>query len=175
MPSSRVLWEDRAMSDNLRRECRAMAREICLHRGENPNAVNRQGQEDWEKYESLARACIREAERLFALRETEALVSENDILYKLRDLSPGYGNIIKEAIDEIERLRASAKHIGCILCANGDDLPEGEQCAGCGREGNATGLRSAVIKARGRNEPPSKPIQFDGPLSPADRTNKTPT
>ena len=23
----------------------------------------------------------------------------------------------------------------CILCANGNDLPEGERCAGCGREG----------------------------------------
>lgn len=28
-----------------------------------------------------------------------------DILWKLRDLSPGYGNIIQEAVDEIERLR----------------------------------------------------------------------
>lgn len=24
---------------------------------------------------------------------------------------------------------------GCILCANGNDLPEGERCAGCGRGG----------------------------------------
>ncbi len=23
----------------------------------------------------------------------------------------------------------------CILCANGNDLPEGEECAGCGRTG----------------------------------------
>lgn len=46
----------------------AMAREICLHRGENPNFIDQRGQEAWEKYEPLAGACIREAERLFALR-----------------------------------------------------------------------------------------------------------
>lgn len=28
-----------------------------------------------------------------------------DILQDLRDLSPGYGNIIQRAVDEIERLR----------------------------------------------------------------------
>ena len=30
---------------------------------------------------------------------------EGDILYRLRDLSPGYGNIIQDAVAEIERLR----------------------------------------------------------------------
>jgi hypothetical protein len=52
-----------------RREERiAMAREICLYRGENPNTIDRGGNEGWEKYEPLAGACIREAERLFARR-----------------------------------------------------------------------------------------------------------
>lgn len=52
---------------------------------------------------------------------------------------------------------------GCILCANGNDLPEGEHCRACGREGLATGLRAAVIKARGRQEPPSVPVRFAVP------------
>lgn len=51
-----------------RKERLAMSREICLHRGENPNGIDRGGNEVWEKYEPLAGACIREAERLFALR-----------------------------------------------------------------------------------------------------------
>lgn len=51
-----------------RKERISMAREICLHRGENPNSVDRGGNEGWEKYEPLAGACIREAERLIALR-----------------------------------------------------------------------------------------------------------
>lgn len=55
--------------DERRKERISMAREICLHRGENPNAVDRGGAEGWEKYEPLAGACIREAERLFALRK----------------------------------------------------------------------------------------------------------
>ena len=50
---------------------------------------------------------------------------------------------------------------GCILCANGNDLPEGEYCRGCGREGEAIGLRAAVIKARGRQVPPETPVIFD--------------
>jgi hypothetical protein len=50
----------------------------------------------------------------------------------------------------------------CILCANGKDMPDGEWCRACGRVGLATGLRAAVIKARGRNEPPSVPVAFDG-------------
>jgi hypothetical protein len=50
----------------------------------------------------------------------------------------------------------------CILCANGNDLPEGEYCRGCGREGLAFGLGAAVIKARGRQEPPTAPVIFDG-------------
>ena len=29
----------------------------------------------------------------------------SDILERLRDLSPGYGNVIKDAVEEIERLR----------------------------------------------------------------------
>lgn len=53
-------------------------------------------------------------------------------------------------------------HTGCVLCANGNDLPEGEYCRGCGREGLAFGLRAAVIKARGRQEPPTTPVAFDG-------------
>lgn len=46
-----------------------MAREICHHRGENPDHIDAGGNEGWEKYEPLAGACIREAERLFALRQ----------------------------------------------------------------------------------------------------------
>jgi hypothetical protein len=61
------------MNDARRKERISMAREICLHRGENPDAIDRYGQEGWEKYEPLAGACIREAERLFALRETVTL------------------------------------------------------------------------------------------------------
>jgi hypothetical protein len=52
-----------------RKERISMAKEICSHRGENSNAVDRRGNEGWEKYEPLAGACIREAERLFALRD----------------------------------------------------------------------------------------------------------
>lgn len=48
----------------------------------------------------------------------------------------------------------------CIICANGNDLPDGEQCPTCGRGGTATGLRAAVIKARGRMEPPKVPVKF---------------
>lgn len=50
---------------------------------------------------------------------------------------------------------------GCVLCANGNDLPEGEYCRACGREGTAFGLGAAVIKARGRQEPPRIPVAFD--------------
>ena len=58
-------------TENLCRQERvSMAKEICSHRGENPNSVVRGGYEGWEKYEPLAGACIREAERLFALRRT---------------------------------------------------------------------------------------------------------
>jgi|1185.fasta_scaffold1024568_1 hypothetical protein len=49
---------------------------------------------------------------------------------------------------------------GCIICANGNDMPEGEYCRACGREGLAVGLRAAVIKARGRSEPPTVPVKF---------------
>lgn len=54
--------------DERRKERISMAREICLHRGENPNIIDRNGNQSWEKYEPLAGAAIREAERLFALR-----------------------------------------------------------------------------------------------------------
>jgi hypothetical protein len=70
-----------------RKERISMAREICLHRGENPNAVDRGGNEGWEKYEPLAGACIREAERLFALRamapvaDNTATELDNPLLY----------------------------------------------------------------------------------------------
>lgn len=49
---------------------------------------------------------------------------------------------------------------GCILCANGNDLPDGETCECCGREGNATGLRAAIIRARGRASPPTVPVKL---------------
>lgn len=52
-----------------RKERIAMAREICLHRGENPDFLDHSGNENWEKFEPLAGACIRAAERLFALRD----------------------------------------------------------------------------------------------------------
>lgn len=51
------------------KERRSMAREICLHRGEDPDYIRRDGQYQWERYEPLAGAVIREAERLFALRK----------------------------------------------------------------------------------------------------------
>jgi hypothetical protein len=53
-----------------RKERVSMAKEICSYRGENPNSVDRGGNEGWEKYEPLAGACIREAERLFAIRKS---------------------------------------------------------------------------------------------------------
>ncbi len=55
---------------------------------------------------------------------------------------------------------------GCICCANGNDLPDGACCHACGRVGTVTGLRAAVIKARGRTVPPTFPIQFDGTPEP---------
>lgn len=67
--------------DELRRKERvSMAREICSHRGENPGAVDRRGIEGWEKYEPLAGACIREAERLFALRGVAQGVRDRDVI-----------------------------------------------------------------------------------------------
>lgn len=33
--------------------------------------------------------------------------------------------------------RFEAGHIGCIACASGNDLPEGEKCSACGRIGPA--------------------------------------
>jgi hypothetical protein len=38
-------------------------------------------------------------------RTSPVSAQEGDVLYRLRDLSPGYGNIIREAVEEIERLR----------------------------------------------------------------------
>jgi hypothetical protein len=66
---------DEIVMDARRKERISMAREICLHRGENPEAIDRKGNYRWEIYEPLAGACIREAERLFALR---APVSSNE-------------------------------------------------------------------------------------------------
>lgn len=57
----------------------------------------------------------------------------------------------------------------CILCANGNDLPEGETCPGCKRAGHAVGLAAAVIKARGRNKPPSTPVKFGAAPADAER------
>ena len=37
-----------------------------------------------------------------------------DVLWRLRDLSPGYGNIIKDAVEEIERLRATLLNIQAL-------------------------------------------------------------
>lgn len=55
--------------ERLRRKERiSMAKEICSHRGEQPGSIDRRGNEGWEKYEPLAGAVIREAERLLALR-----------------------------------------------------------------------------------------------------------
>lgn len=60
------------MTDDERRKERvSMAKEICMHRGENTLTIDRGGNAAWEKYEPLAGACIREAERLFALRKPE--------------------------------------------------------------------------------------------------------
>lgn len=68
--------------DIRRKERRAMAREICLHRGENPNTVDRGGCEGWEKYEPLAGAVIREAERLFAARPSAGSATAQEFPYQ---------------------------------------------------------------------------------------------
>ena len=51
-------------------ELKAMAVELCLLRGEQPNSVDRGGVERWERYKPLAEGALREAERLFALRQS---------------------------------------------------------------------------------------------------------
>ena len=52
---------------------------------------------------------------------------------------------------------------GCILCANGNDLPEGEYCRGCGRENNLSPLGRAVRIARGSESVPSVKVEFAAP------------
>lgn len=54
------------------REIRAMAFEICLHRGEHPNQTDNGGVEEWEKYKPLAVAVLDQAERLLSLRAAPA-------------------------------------------------------------------------------------------------------
>jgi hypothetical protein len=66
-------------------------------------------------------------------------------------------------LDAILRASAQGSQEHCIICANGNDLPEGEHCRACGREGRAFGLGAAVIKARGRMEPPTVPVLFASP------------
>lgn len=69
---------------------------------------------------------------------------------------------------------------GCICCANGNDLPDGEYCRVCGRENNLYPLAAAVKKARGIMAPPTKPVKFAGPSeatpsSPAPSVRPDPT
>lgn len=99
--------------DELRRKERvSMAREICSHRGESPNAVDRRGNEGWEKYEPLAGACIREAERLFAMRgAAQQPISSGGFVQM--PLAP-----TKEIID---RMTAS---IDCVDVPTADDPPD---------------------------------------------------
>ena len=48
---------------------------------------------------------------------------------------------------------------GCLLCAEGNDLPRGEWCRSCGRS-NETPLARAVRLARGSDTPPAMPLTF---------------
>ena len=90
---------------------------------------------------------------------------------------PGNGDEYVGELDEIAELIGSlhlpspqtAPDEICILCANGNDLPGGETCPGCKRAGHAVGLAAAVIKARGRNEPPSAPVKFAAAPADAER------
>jgi len=65
------------------REIRAMAFEICLHRGEHPNQTDNGGVEEWEKYKPLAVAVLDQAERLLALRAAPA---GNELVERLQNI-----------------------------------------------------------------------------------------
>lgn len=43
-----------------------------------------------------------------------------DILHRLRDLSPSYGNVIKDSVEEIERLRAELERVRFALANRTD-------------------------------------------------------
>jgi hypothetical protein len=64
---------------------------------------------------------------------------------------------------------AKLSDTGCMLCANGNDVPDGEYCRACGYENNMYPLAAAVKRARGVNAPPRRPVAFDctKPAAPA--------
>lgn len=72
-----------------------------------------------------------------------------------RAQQPADGGLIPET---------DAKHqdrAHCLLCANGNDLPDGKSCGGCGRIGHApSALANACRLARGSGQPPSNPVRF---------------
>ena len=49
--------------------------------------------------------------------------------------------------------------VGCLICANGNDIPEGEYCRACGFENDLNPIDEAFEKTRGRN---SKPCLYHG-------------
>lgn len=63
-----------------RKERISMAKEISSFRGENPDRVDRGGVANWEKYEALAGAVMREAERLIALRSSATILEQSEKL-----------------------------------------------------------------------------------------------
>lgn len=71
------------------------------------------------------------------------------------------GHYKDQLIDELDNRAAPLPP--CILCANGNDLPEGEYCRGCGRS-NESNLKRAVRLARGSSEPPTMKVGFAAPL-----------
>lgn len=93
-----------------------------------------------------------------------------------RYIAPGGGKRDYITPDLIDRtIKALRDHLptrpnpdmaGCICCANGNDIPDGEYCRACGREGKTTPLGAAVMRARGKDGPPSAPVQFDSPALP---------
>lgn len=54
---------------------------------------------------------------------------------------------------------------GCSICANGNDIPDGEWCRACGFSRESKLLR-AVRLARGSSEPPTMPLKFSSPAAP---------
>ena len=67
--------------------------------------------------------------------------------------------IAKRALRAALQPQQSNPESGCMLCANGNDIPDGEWCRACGfsREPN---LARAVRLARGGTEPPRHPVKF---------------
>ena len=103
------------------------------------------------------------------IRQIESVIGETETaetIIRLAELN-GLFDPVKAALQQPEA--GEPVKLGfCIICANGNDLPDGERCPACDREGTASGLRAAVIKARGRPIPPSSPVEFTSPPASAD-------